>query len=137
MTYAPTASSAMFGSTAPTTAGLGISGSGVTAFPEVASYSQGTLGSGTGWLGSDAPMIESGPGSSSALNQNTPQQDKSDESKAKKRPIEAQDPIESPITRVKAGEPQNNTALETPQIQFSQPKFYNSWDDYSSFGGQF
>ena len=136
MTYAPTASSAMVGSTAPTTAGLGISGSGVTAFPEVATYSQGTLGSGSGWLGSDAPMIESGAGSSSPSTQNKPEDNKSD-SKNKKNPIEAQAPIQSPVTQVKAGEPQNNTALEAPQIQFSQPKFYNSWDDYSSFGGQF
>lgn len=140
MTYTPTASSAMVGSTTPTTASLGISGDGVTAFPEVATYSQGTLGSGTGWLGSNAPMIQSGAGSSATWADRLQQMQQGQQSGSKGSGyhfLKSDDAIDSPVTQVKAGTPQNNTALETPQITFTQPKFYNSWDEYSSFGGQF
>ncbi|HDG7833281.1 TPA: hypothetical protein PCJ90_001349 [Klebsiella quasipneumoniae] len=140
MTYAPTTSSAMVGSTTPTTAGLGISGSGVTSFPEVETYSQGTLGSGTGWLGGDAPMIQSGPGSSAKWADRLQQMQQGQQSGSKGSGyhfIKEDTDNNSPVTQVKGGEPQNNTALESPQINFSKPKFYNSWDDVSSFGGQF
>ncbi|MGG7954781.1 hypothetical protein PGN61_20975 [Klebsiella aerogenes] len=73
MAYTPTASSVMIGSSGgvgasgigatgvgiggESTAALGISGSGVTSFPALSYGSTGSLGSGTGWLGSDAAPI--------------------------------------------------------------------------------
>ncbi|HDU5574525.1 TPA: hypothetical protein RFV54_001058 [Klebsiella aerogenes] len=72
MAYTPTASAVLGGSggvgaagigstgvgiAGESTASLGISGAGVTSMPEVATYSTGSLGSGSGWLGSDAAPI--------------------------------------------------------------------------------
>lgn len=66
LTYTPTASSAYIGSGVgaggESTASLGISGSGVTAFPELTAPSYtGVLGSGSGWMGSEAAPISSNP----------------------------------------------------------------------------